>query len=575
VELVYLWVENYKNIYHQGFNFSPRFHCKYNDKTKELTINENDDYIPDFFGKNINITAIVGKNGSGKSSLLSSLSNIKEVKGKGFLLYQKSDNTFFAISSNKYKKILYENNLPLSDYLFEIKFLSYIFSYSGYLTQNEEEKDFYNKFFYFLNKDSNFFSFISKNFVFDSYRYEIKYIFSDEILTVSWDIKWNTKFVKFLFANFDDNDIAYEDRDLFYLLIGLCIVDEVFSNIDEEKIPVEIKNIFKDKYDRTRTDYFYLDDKFIEKIIRLSNNFSYNKEISEIFSKESIDFILSNFSFGDIYSDYSLSIKSQIYSVKDDSFRLNNKLLSLLYNKGLLRCNFFKKKNPSYSFYSLSSGERLYLNIIIDLAYQLDKVEKKDCLILLDEPDLGLHPNWQKQLLKDLILIVNKISRKNIHLTFTTHSPFMLSDLPIQNIIFLEDGEQIDGLNDKKQTFGANIHTLLSNSFFMEDGLMGEFAKSKINEIKKLYQLIQNKHIQKKLKEVRTKELAQKAFYRRRKRLWQIQKIIGEPFLQKVIKNYLDELEMFFSDDKTLIDKELQEIEERRKYLEALKKGKK
>ncbi|MDZ7818513.1 MAG: hypothetical protein U5K55_07810 [Aliarcobacter sp.] len=29
--------------------------------------------------------------------------------------------------------------------------------------------------------------------------------------------------------------------------------------------------------------------------------------------------------------------------------------------------------------------------------------------------------------------------------------------------------------------FGANIHTLLSHGFFMKDGLMGEFAKGKID----------------------------------------------------------------------------------------------
>ena len=31
------------------------------------------------------------------------------------------------------------------------------------------------------------------------------------------------------------------------------------------------------------------------------------------------------------------------------------------------------------------------------------------------------------------------------------------------------------------ETFGANIHTLLSHGFFMKDGLMGEFAKDKID----------------------------------------------------------------------------------------------
>ncbi|MFZ2968540.1 MAG: hypothetical protein WA080_05740 [Sulfuricurvum sp.] len=57
MELVYLWVEDYKNIYHQGFNFSPRFECKYDENTKELTIDEKKDYVS-IFPKNINITAI-------------------------------------------------------------------------------------------------------------------------------------------------------------------------------------------------------------------------------------------------------------------------------------------------------------------------------------------------------------------------------------------------------------------------------------------------------------------------------------------------------------------------------------
>ena len=39
MELVYLWVDNYKNIRNQGFNFSPRFECEYKaeyDEDKKL-----------------------------------------------------------------------------------------------------------------------------------------------------------------------------------------------------------------------------------------------------------------------------------------------------------------------------------------------------------------------------------------------------------------------------------------------------------------------------------------------------------------------------------------------------------
>ena len=76
MELVYVWIKNYKNIEKQGFNFSPRFHCDYNENTNELTIDKNDGYISNFFGKNINVTAIVGKNGSGKSSVLNFIREI-------------------------------------------------------------------------------------------------------------------------------------------------------------------------------------------------------------------------------------------------------------------------------------------------------------------------------------------------------------------------------------------------------------------------------------------------------------------------------------------------------------------
>ena len=35
----------------------------------------------------------------------------------------------------------------------------------------------------------------------------------------------------------------------------------------------------------------------------------------------------------------------------------------------------------------------------------------------------------------------------------------------------------------QKETFGSNIHELFTNSFFLSDGLMGEFSRSKIEEL--------------------------------------------------------------------------------------------
>ena len=70
------------------------------------------------------------------------------------------------------------------------------------------------------------------------------------------------------------------------------------------------------------------------------------------------------------------------------------------------------------------------------------------------------------------------------------------------------------------------------------------------------------------------KEEHKKEFEDNIKSFIHIQSIIGEPFLQAIIKNYLDDLHIIFSDDKTLIDKELAELEKRKKHLESLKNAK-
>jgi len=85
VELVYLWVEDYKNIKNQGFNFSPRFRCDFRAEYEEYSVdNKIEKRLKDnceliikdrqkeyfhVFPENINVAAIVGKNGSGKSSV--------------------------------------------------------------------------------------------------------------------------------------------------------------------------------------------------------------------------------------------------------------------------------------------------------------------------------------------------------------------------------------------------------------------------------------------------------------------------------------------------------------------------
>ena len=249
--------------------------------------------------------------------------------------------------------------------------------------------------------------------------------------------------------------------------------------------------------------------------------------------------------------------------VKDESF------FNMIFN--LFDFNFREKERL---FSELSTGEK---NLLLIESLLLKNIDfDKPTLILLDEIDDSYHPNWNKNIINNLIQI---LSKNNIHIIITSHSPFILSDIPKENVIFLdkykENDEEvkkdIQKLGNCKnvskdlelKTFGANIHTLLSNGFFMSDGLMGEFAKSKINEIKKFYELI------KKCEKIinnseKVKNTIKNIYQGYEPNFRNIQNIIGEPFLQTIIKNYLDELEILFNGKKEFLDNEIKRLEELR-----------
>ena len=66
-----MWFENYLCFKKQGINLSKKFTFDYNPKTNTVSFqNNHQEYIDNFFESNIDLTAIVGENGVGKTSLL-------------------------------------------------------------------------------------------------------------------------------------------------------------------------------------------------------------------------------------------------------------------------------------------------------------------------------------------------------------------------------------------------------------------------------------------------------------------------------------------------------------------------
>lgn len=154
---------------------------------------------------------------------------------------------------------------------------------------------------------------------------------------------------------------------------------------------------------------------------------------------------------------------------------------------------FKKPENPDciIELDSFSSGEKQMLNSIGAIIYHLQNIAsassdiKYDNInLILEEIELYYHPEYQRQFFYRLLDMIKRAKLgniRNINIVFVTHSPFLLSDIPKCNVLFLKDGMPKDIMQEN--TFGANIHTLLKNGFFMPNLPIGDFAYGRINKL--------------------------------------------------------------------------------------------
>lgn len=138
----------------------------------------------------------------------------------------------------------------------------------------------------------------------------------------------------------------------------------------------------------------------------------------------------------------------------------------------------------------LSSGELGLLKSFSNLDYakqvlqrnEYVRVDKNNFLLLLDEVDLGLHPEWQRKWVHSALPIIEKIfENQHLQLIITSHSPILLSDIYKENVIFLTKDKDVSINQEFEKTFGQNIYTLYKSSFFLNK-LMGEYAYKTIED---------------------------------------------------------------------------------------------
>lgn len=148
-------------------------------------------------------------------------------------------------------------------------------------------------------------------------------------------------------------------------------------------------------------------------------------------------------------------------------------------------------KREKLLFSQLSDGYRNVIGMVADIAYRCIKlnphlrqnaIRETPGIVLIDELDLHLHPNWQRRIVQDL-----KNAFPNIQFVATTHSPFIVQSLRSEELVILDEEIRKDGdpINKSIEEVAANemgVDDIPRSAEFMEMQKVAEEYYSLISQ---------------------------------------------------------------------------------------------
>ena len=157
----------------------------------------------------------------------------------------------------------------------------------------------------------------------------------------------------------------------------------------------------------------------------------------------------------------------------------------------------FYKNNYKYcltraktDYRNLSSGQYQIIRFIFSLVLTITP----DSLVIYDEPEISLHPEWQSKIIQILMKIVGteglgKDGASNKHATviIATHSPLITSSFSTSKVKISSDSTKGCFKWDDYQYYGWDANNLLKEHFGLESARSQDFIK-KIDNLLSLFQ---------------------------------------------------------------------------------------
>lgn len=507
-----------------------------------------------YFHSNIlNLTAIIGSNGCGKTSILNVMADVfaykQSTNGNVILFYDDNKDKVCVLGQSKIQIFCKECecirfNAVENSFSIGMLFVSNAFNPSAY---NYPYRD---------NKPGNgFFNYeIAKQIKDAAMKYEPP--LSDVVKPyIVEETKREIEFVK-EYGKIADFDIRN------------CIIENVYNNVQEafaEKIKDAQANVFKEKdgffnkywLDVTNNRELYFWTKFV-----LNSVCSFwakyqgkdKKDKTEAFEKwlslywhtvyeccyKIVDDHHKLVKLAEVMgSFFRANFNLHIYNTVQNIMTLVREHLTFTGNGGYVANNvkqvqyvldiyekcitLFVKGIDCLTFsWDMSSGEQAMLSLFTRLApiSNPDLSKYSTVLICIDEADLFFHPEWQQEFVYKLQAKLSKIyAKQKLQIIITSHSPIFLSDIPRNHIVLLKKSEKLLGQSeivlgkygDIHETFAANIFSLYNDTFFLHKhnniGVIGDYAN---NVIKYVLKLIAMKEICIKISDFSSKKILYK-----------------------------------------------------------------
>lgn len=472
LELISLYVKNYKTLKDIHINLNPKFTTEYDDNGVLQIVNRNHYTRKE---KNTNIKLLCGINGVGKSSILELIA--KPNTSDGNILVMKTASDKFV--SNTEVRISYNDNVYICN-IFDREF-KFGELYLPDSELHEEGLSFERYFCDLYHKEKDLFNDIDKELLTN---FEITHWKRDDDITYITDAIRSklpiSHITTFDFEQLRDQDLL---SYLFYKHFGDSTFEDwvgehteslktILGDLDRFNVSGILIRIRKLFYNPPSDDRIYAVLERLEALLGKEYLFSDYEQIINEFINVSLEYD---------------KIMKQVYF--DNRVHQNgNDITSLFYVRG-----YKKIENNKRYLGNLSHGE--YISVRNRYKMYVKMFQRDSSTILEDEPDIHLHPEWCRAFVNNLVETISivrkylanrkskKFKDKIYNLVLTTHSPIILSDFFNEEIVFLQKENDITLINEyTRDCFAGNISEILIDNFFMTKTI-GEYAEKTITKI--------------------------------------------------------------------------------------------